>query len=94
MAARKAILFPVLLLIAAAAGAAQPKKDEIMLAELVSMLGGSYDNIAQSRASSDHPALRLMWRRCRRQRWAITCSMCRRWPPMMRDVCWRSASTS
>jgi hypothetical protein len=31
-----------------------------MVAELVTMLGGSYDNIAQSRASSDHPALRLM----------------------------------
>ncbi len=49
-----------LLAAAFAAGAAQPKKEEVMLAELVAMLGGSYDNIAQSRASSDHPALRLM----------------------------------
>jgi hypothetical protein len=39
---------------------AQPKREEIMLAELVAMLGGSYDNLAQSRASSEHPALKLM----------------------------------
>ncbi len=31
-----------------------------MLASLVATLGGSYDNIAQSRASSEHPALRMM----------------------------------
>jgi hypothetical protein len=40
--------------------AQQPKREEVMLGELVETLAGSYDNIAQSRASSDHPALRMM----------------------------------
>jgi hypothetical protein len=39
---------------------AKPKKEEIFLAQLVAMLSGSYDNIAQSRRDADHPALRLM----------------------------------
>jgi hypothetical protein len=60
MAARRFFLLPVLLAAAVAAGAAQPRKEEVMLAELVTMLGGSYDNLAQSRASSEHPALRLL----------------------------------
>jgi hypothetical protein len=42
------------------ASAAQPKRWEIMHAEFFAMLGGSYDNIAQSRASGEHAALRLM----------------------------------
>jgi hypothetical protein len=49
----------VLLLLLAACGS-QPKKEEAMVAELVALLPGSYDNIAQSRASGDHAALRLM----------------------------------
>ncbi|MEO6185749.1 MAG: CpcT/CpeT family chromophore lyase [Steroidobacteraceae bacterium] len=40
--------------------APQPKRDEVMVNELVVTLAGSYDNIAQSRSSSEHPALRLM----------------------------------
>jgi hypothetical protein len=60
MAARRLLLLPVLLAIATAAVAAQPKKEEVMLAELLALLGGSYDNLAQSRASSEHPALRLL----------------------------------
>jgi hypothetical protein len=60
MAPRRFLLVPVLLAAAFAVVAAQPKKEEVMLAELVAMLGGSYDNLAQSRASSEHPALRLM----------------------------------
>jgi hypothetical protein len=40
--------------------AASARRDERMLAELAAMLGGSYDNLAQSRTAPDHPALRLM----------------------------------
>jgi hypothetical protein len=43
-----------------AACAPQPKRDEVMVNELVVTLAGSYDNIAQSRNSTEHPALRLM----------------------------------
>jgi hypothetical protein len=50
----------VLLAASGIAVTAQPKREEIMLAELVAMLGGSYDNLAQSRASSEHPALKVM----------------------------------
>ena len=39
---------------------AKPKKEEIFLAQLVAMLAGSYDNIAQARRDTDHPGLRLM----------------------------------
>jgi hypothetical protein len=60
MAVRRIVLLPILLGAALAAAAAQPKKEEVMLAELAAMLGGSYDNLAQSRASSEHPALRLL----------------------------------
>lgn len=38
----------------------QPTREEMMVRELVDVLPGSYDNLAQSRASPDHPALRLM----------------------------------
>lgn len=54
---------PALVLICAAllvACAAQPKREEVMVSKLVATLAGSYDNIAQSRASSEHPALRLV----------------------------------
>ena len=51
---------PILALLALAACAPQPKRDEVMVNELVVTLAGSYDNIAQSRNSSEHPALRLM----------------------------------
>jgi hypothetical protein len=60
MAVRRILLLPSLLAAAFAVTAAQPKKEEVMLAELVAMLGGSYDNLAQSRASTEHPALRLL----------------------------------
>lgn len=60
MAVRRILLVPALVAAAFAVAAAQPKKEEVMLGELVAMLGGSYDNLAQSRASSEHPALRLM----------------------------------
>jgi hypothetical protein len=60
MAAKRMLLVSVLLAAAVAGVTAQPKREEIMLAELVAMLGGSYDNIAQARASSEHPALKLM----------------------------------
>lgn len=40
--------------------APQPKREEVMVSKLVATLAGSYDNIAQSRASSEHPALRLV----------------------------------
>jgi hypothetical protein len=54
------LLVLVLLAASGVAVTAQPKREEIMLAELVAMLGGSYDNLAQSRASSEHPALKVM----------------------------------
>jgi hypothetical protein len=54
------LLVCMLLAASGVAVTAQPKREEIMLAELVAMLGGSYDNLAQSRASSEHPALKLM----------------------------------
>lgn len=44
----------------AAAAAAKPKKEEVFLAQLAAMLGGSYDNIAQARRDPEHPGLRLM----------------------------------
>src|SRR5690606_19164874 len=47
----------LLLLVACAS---QPKRDEVFLAELAVVLPGSYDNIAQSRASPGHVALRMV----------------------------------
>jgi hypothetical protein len=59
MAVRKIWLVIAAALLATSAAAS--KRDEIMLAELVALLPGSYDNIAQSRVSGEeHPALRLM----------------------------------
>jgi hypothetical protein len=60
MAARRTILLSALLMASLDCLAAQPKREEVMLAELTAMLGGSYDNLAQSRASTEHPALRLL----------------------------------
>ena len=48
------------LLLLAACAAASPRREDSLLAELAAMLPGSYDNLAQSRASAGHPALRLV----------------------------------
>lgn len=56
MASRWWGLVPLLLV----ACATQPKRDEVMLAALSATLQGSYDNLAQSRSSAEHTALRLM----------------------------------
>ncbi len=58
MAASRAVWWGVALLLAACAS--QPKRDEVMVSELTAMLGGSYDNLAQSRASAEHVSLRLV----------------------------------
>lgn len=50
-------LMAALLLVACAS---KPSREDVMVDELVAQLAGSYDNIAQSRSSSDHPALRLV----------------------------------
>lgn len=47
-------------LVLLASCASQPKRHEVFLAELTQVLPGSYDNIAQSRASPEHVALRLL----------------------------------
>jgi hypothetical protein len=57
MAARTLWLAGLLLLTACAA---QPKRDEVFLAELALVLAGSYDNLAQSRTGGGHSALRLV----------------------------------
>lgn len=44
----------------AAACASGPKPDQVFMAQLLATLPGSYDNLAQSRASPDHAPLRLM----------------------------------
>ena len=46
-----------LLLTSCASG---PKSGDVFLAQLLGQLGGSYDNLAQSRAAPDHAALQLM----------------------------------
>jgi hypothetical protein len=40
--------------------ASGPSREEAMVAELAAMLPGSYDNLAQSRQSPEHPALKLV----------------------------------
>jgi hypothetical protein len=55
---RRTVLVAALLL--AVAAFAKPRKDEVFLDQLATLLGGSYDNLAQSRADAEHPALRLM----------------------------------
>jgi len=52
----------VALCVLAMAGAvfAKPRKEDLFMAQLVGMLAGSYDNIAQARRDADHPGLRLM----------------------------------
>jgi CpeT/CpcT family (DUF1001) len=47
-------------LLALAACASQPKRDEVFVAELAAMLPGSYDNLAQARAAAGHPGLKLV----------------------------------
>lgn len=44
----------------AASCASGPKSDEVFVNQLLAQLGGSYDNLAQSRASPDHAPLKLM----------------------------------
>ncbi len=51
-------LLAALSLLGACAG--QPPRDELFLAELVRTLPGSYDNIAQARASAAHVPLRMV----------------------------------
>ena len=60
MAVSSSIPLVALLALSLAGCAPQPKRDEVMVNELVVTLAGSYDNIAQSRTSTEHPALRLM----------------------------------
>lgn len=50
--------FAVALLLAACGS--QPKREEVLVSQLAQQLAGSYDNLAQSRASTAHAALRLM----------------------------------
>src|SRR5690606_1339353 len=57
MAIRTGLCTALLLL---AACASQPKRHEVFLAELAAVLPGSYDNIAQARASGAHAALRVV----------------------------------
>ncbi len=58
MAARRVILLGAALLLASCASG--PKADDVFLGEFLGALGGSYDNLAQSRASPDHAAVKLM----------------------------------
>jgi hypothetical protein len=56
---RGAALAAMALLLSAVASS-KPSKDEVFLDQLATLLGGSYDNLAQSRADAEHPPLRLM----------------------------------
>lgn len=58
MAARRILLLAVAAL--ATSCVSGPKSDELFVNQLLAQLGGSYDNLAQSRASPDHAPLRLM----------------------------------
>src|SRR6478736_10139483 len=49
-----------LVLAMACFAAGSKKKEELFLSQLITVLPGSYDNLAQSRADADHPALRLI----------------------------------
>lgn len=50
-----------LVVAAACLAAGSKKKEELFLSQLITVLPGSYDNLAQSRADgADHPALRLI----------------------------------
>ena len=55
----KRILCACLALLAASC-ASGPKPDELFMSQLLATLGGSYDNLAQSRGSPDHSPLKLM----------------------------------
>jgi len=56
----RAVLAAAALLLVMTMAVAKPSKDEVFLSELAAALPGSYDNLAQSRADAEHPALRLM----------------------------------
>lgn len=58
MAVRRVIWTVAALLLASCASG--PKSDDVFLGELLGALSGSYDNLAQSRASPDHAPLKLM----------------------------------
>jgi hypothetical protein len=53
-------LLPAVLALLAASCVSGPKPDEVFMAQLLATLPGSYDNLAQSRASPSHSPLRLM----------------------------------
>ena len=53
-------LFAGMALLLAVVALAKPRKDEVFLDQLATALAGSYDNLAQSRTDTEHPALRLM----------------------------------
>jgi hypothetical protein len=58
---RVAALVAGIAVAAACLAAGSKKKEELFLSQLISVLPGSYDNLAQSRADgADHPALRLI----------------------------------
>jgi hypothetical protein len=58
MAVKRFLSAGLALLLASCASG--PKPDEVFMAQLLATLPGSYDNLAQSRASPDHPPLKLM----------------------------------
>jgi hypothetical protein len=58
MAASNVMRMGVLLMLTACAS--QPKRADLFIAELASMLPGSYDNLAQSRQGGGHVALKLV----------------------------------
>jgi hypothetical protein len=60
MEVRKGWLLLVLVLPWLVACSTPTKRGEAALNELVAMLPGSYDNLAQARAAPDHPPLRLV----------------------------------
>lgn len=53
-------IFGALCALLLAGCASGPSREELMVTELAAMLPGSYDNMAQSRQSPEHPALRLV----------------------------------
>jgi len=56
----RSVALAAMALLLAMVASAKPRKDEVFLDQLATVLGGSYDNLAQSRADAEHPALRLM----------------------------------
>lgn len=58
MARNRLLWIGLALLVASCASG--PKPDQVFLGQLLGNLGGSFDNLAQSRASPDHAPLKLM----------------------------------